>query len=69
MTIERLEGEIIIKIPDSVDIDSLQRLLNYLSYTTATANSKTERQDEVDQLSREANKSWWEENKGRLLKQ
>lgn len=68
MTIERVNNEIIIRIPDIVDPDKLQRLINYLVYREATSKSEA-RQEDGDQLSSEINKNWWEKNKGRFLKE
>lgn len=68
MTIERTKNEIIIRIPDIVDPDKLQRLINYLVYQEATSKSGAE-QEAVDQLSSEINKGWWEKNKSRFLKE
>ena len=68
MTIERANNEIIIRIPDIVDPDKLQRLINYLIYQEATSKSEAIQED-VDQLSSEVNKNWWEKNKGRFLKE
>ena len=68
MTIQRREGEIIIKIPDNVDLKSLQRLVNYLTYNELTVGSNAE-QDKVDELSSQVNKNWWESNKDRFLNQ
>jgi predicted trehalose synthase len=66
MTIERADGEIIIKIPNVIDVEELQRLLNYLLYREAVASSEAT-QEQVDELARELNRNWWEENKDRLL--
>lgn len=68
MTIERANNEIIIRIPDIVDPDKLQRLINYLIYQEATSKSEAVQED-VDQLSSEINKGWWEKNKSRFLKE
>ncbi|MEM1321963.1 MAG: hypothetical protein AAGG75_17005, partial [Bacteroidota bacterium] len=65
---QRQGGEIIIRIPDNVDIQSLQRLIDYLKYNDVSSKSNAT-QDDVDQLSSQVNKNWWKENKGRLLNQ
>ncbi len=62
MTIERSDSAIIIRIPGNVDTDGLQRLINFLIYREATAESKATQED-VDKFAKEVNKSWWEENK------
>ena len=68
MTIQRLDNQIIITLPASSDLEGVQRLINYLLYKEATRDSKAT-QEEVDQLAREVNKLWWEENKHRFLPQ
>lgn len=68
MTIERVNNEIVIRIPDIVDPEMLQRLINYLLYQEATSKSQA-KQEDVDQLASEINKNWWEKNKGRFLKE
>ena len=67
MTIERTNNEIIIKIPNVIDVEELQRLLNYLLYKEAVAESEAT-QEQVDELAREVNRNWWEENKNRFLR-
>ena len=66
MTIERIDNQIIIKLPGTVALEGVQRLINYLLYKEATKDSKA-RQEDVDELAREANKQWWEMNKHRFL--
>ena len=67
MIIERNDKEILIRIPSTVDIDGIQRAINYIRYKELTAGSRVKQQD-VDQLADEINKNWWEKNKDRLLK-
>lgn len=66
MTIERTADAIIVKLPTNIDIEAIQRFLNYLRYKEIVANSKAT-QDDVDELARAVNKSWWEKNKERFL--
>jgi hypothetical protein len=66
MTIKRTDNQIIITLPASVDLEGVQRLINYLLYKEATKDSKANQED-IDELAREANKKWWEENKDRFL--
>ena len=49
MLIERTSKEVIIRLPASVDTMGLQRLVDYLTYKEATANSKAT-QEQVDRL-------------------
>lgn len=67
MTIEKTSKEYIIRIPSNVDIEGLQRLIDYLTYTEATANSVAQ-QKEVDALASEVKSGWWAKNRSRLIK-
>ncbi len=67
MLIERTNTEVIIRLPASVDTAELQRLVDYLTYKEATANSKAS-QEQVDTLAKEVKKGWWKENRSRLVK-
>ena len=49
MVIERTAAEFIIKIPTSVDLEGIQRLLDFLVYREATSQSLAT-QNEVDEL-------------------
>ena len=66
MTIQRKGDELIIKLPKNINLKGLQRLIDYVEYNQLTTNSVAEQED-VDSLSSEVNKSWWDKNKGRLL--
>jgi adenosine deaminase len=64
MTIQRTDTEILITLPASINIDGLQRLLDYLLYKEATKDSQA-KQEDVDVLAREVNKEWWANNNHR----
>jgi len=66
MTIERTNSEIIIKVPTYVNVEGVQRLLDFLMYREVTAKSKATQED-VDQLVAEVKKGRWARNKKRLL--
>ena len=67
MLIERTKKEVIIRLPASVDTTELQRLVDYLTYKEATANSKAT-QEQVDKLAKDVKKGWWKANRSRLIK-
>ncbi len=67
MLIERTSQEVIIRLPASVDTTGLQRLVDFLTYKEATANSKAT-QSQVNALARDIKKGWWKKNRKRLLK-
>jgi hypothetical protein len=67
MQIERTSDEIVIRIPSYVDTQGLQRLIDFLTYREATAKSKA-KQIDVDKLSDEVKKGWWDKNRSRFVK-
>ena len=67
MLIERTSNEVIIRLPSYVDIEGLQRLVDYLSYKEATSKSKA-KQSDVDKLAKEIKKGWWSKNRSRFIK-
>jgi hypothetical protein len=66
MTIQRTDTEILITLPASINIDGLQRLLDYLLYKEATKDSQA-KQEDVNKLAREVNKEWWANNNHRFI--
>jgi hypothetical protein len=66
MTIERTADGIIVKLPPNINIEELQRFLNYLRYKEITAGSKATQAD-ADELAKAVNKGWWEKNRNRFL--
>jgi hypothetical protein len=58
MLIERTDKEVIIRLPASVSIENLQRLIDYISYTEATSKSKA-KQSDIDKLAKEVKKGRW----------
>ncbi len=66
MTIERTSDAIILRLPLDVNIDEIQRFLNYLRFRELTAKSKAS-QNDADELAIEINKNWWKKNKNKFL--
>ena len=67
MQIQRTSKEVIIRLPASVDTIGLQRLVDYLIYKEATADSKAT-QEQVDKLAIDVKKGWWKKNRKRFIK-
>ncbi len=67
MLIERTNDEVIIRMPSSVSTDGLQRMIDFLCYREATANSKA-KQTDVDKLAKKIKKDWWKKNRNRFIK-
>ena len=66
MVIERNTSEIIIRVPSFVNIEGLQRMLDYLTYQEATAKSEASVED-VDNLVEEVKKGRWAARKKLLF--
>ncbi len=67
MIIEKRNKEIIIRIPDSVDAEEIQDFVDYVRYKELTSKARKIDQSIVDQLTKEININWWNENRTRLL--
>ena len=67
MSIERINNELLIRIPSSVDVGILQQFLDYIRVKTVTSQSNAS-DDDILALSDEINKNWWAENKHLFLK-
>jgi hypothetical protein len=67
MIIERTNKEILIRIPNTVDVEGAQRIIDYIRYQEVTSKSKASQED-VDNLAVEINKDWWDKNKDTFLK-
>jgi len=66
MIVERTSSEIIIKLPSTVNIEGVQRLLDFLVYRETTANSQAQQAD-VDNLVAEIKKGRWAKNRKKYL--
>ena len=58
MILERTKSEILVRLPAYVDLTELQNMLDYLRYKELTAKSVA-KQSDIDELSKEVNKSIW----------
>ena len=67
MIIERTNKEILIRIPNTVDLEGAQRIIDYIRYQEVTSKSKAKQKD-VDNLADDVNIGWWEKNKDVFLK-
>ncbi|MEA3444645.1 MAG: hypothetical protein U9R19_07955 [Bacteroidota bacterium] len=67
MIIERTHNETLIRVPNYVNIEGVQRIIDYIRYQEVTAKSQAIQKD-VDKLAEEVNQSWWEKNKDTFLK-
>lgn len=67
MEIQRTDKEILLRLPANIDTLGLQRMIDYLKYKEATADSNAD-QKGIDQLANESKVTWWKENKHRFIK-
>jgi hypothetical protein len=67
MIIERTDNEILIRIPNTLNTEKAQQIIDYIRYQIATAGSFA-KQEEVDEIAKEINSNWWEKNKDTFLK-
>lgn len=67
MQIERTNKEILIRLSSRVDLIGLQRILDYLKFREIASKSKAS-QKQIDEITIESKKSWWNKNKDRLIK-
>ncbi|MEQ8474013.1 MAG: hypothetical protein RIC35_22645 [Marinoscillum sp.] len=67
MDIQRTDSEILFRLPANIDTLGLQRMIDYLKYKEATAESRAD-QAEIDKLAKESKANWWKENKHRFVK-
>ena len=68
MLIERTKSEIVIRLSSKVNTYGLQRLMDYLNYQELTSTSQA-KQSDIDDLARDVNKNWWNNNKHRFIKE
>jgi hypothetical protein len=67
MIVERINNEVIIRLPVNINFEAMQRTIDLISLKEATARSMATQED-IDLLSKEINKGWWAENRNRFIK-
>ena len=67
MIVERIENEVIIRLPVSMNFEAMQRTIDLISLKEATIRSVA-MQEDIDFLAKEVNKGWWMKNRSRYLK-
>ena len=66
MTIVKENNEIVVRIPENINAQLLEGILDYLKAKSILSKSKATQQN-ADQLSNEIEKDWWKKNKKRLI--
>lgn len=67
MTIERGKNEMIIRIPDNLQFEFLQDIIDYITVKSIIAKSQAKEED-IEDLSEEIKSKWWEKNKKKFIK-
>lgn len=67
MRIERINNEIIIRLPGDMNIDELQDMTDWFQYMETTRKSKAKQAD-VDALVNQIKKGRWNKRKSMLIK-
>lgn len=67
MIIERVNNEIVIKLPGDINIDELQDMTDWFQYLEITRRSKAKQAD-VDSLVKQIKKGRWDKRKSALIK-
>lgn len=62
MLVERLDNEVLIRIPGNISDSRIQSIIDYLKYEELTANSKVTIED-IEVLTSEAKKGRWDKVK------
>ncbi|MDR2206179.1 MAG: hypothetical protein LBE36_08510 [Flavobacteriaceae bacterium] len=67
MIVERTDNEVIIRLPEFMDFEAIQRTIDLMSLKETIARSAATQED-VDLLAKEINKKWWAKNRSRYIK-
>lgn len=67
MIIERVNNEIIIRLPGDINIDELQDMTDWFQYMEITRKSKA-KQSDVDTLISQIKKGRWDKRRSSLIK-
>jgi len=67
MIVERVNNEVVIRLPSTVKFDEVQRIIDLMLYKEATASSIA-KQSDIDKIAKNAKKDWWAKNRNRFIK-
>ena len=66
MIIESKNDEIIIRISSNVNLEDIQKSLDYIRYKELLSKS-TATEADIEKLASEVNESWWKQNKSKYI--
>jgi hypothetical protein len=67
MVVERINDEVVVRIPSFVRFEEIQRIVDLLSYKESVAHSQAAQAD-MDRLAKIVHKGWWKKNRDRFIK-
>lgn len=67
LVIERTDNAFVLRFPLDTDLQSLQKVIDYLKIKEIVKNSEGTEED-ANNLADESKKEWWQRNKERFIK-
>lgn len=67
MKVERVNNEIIFRLPGDINIEELQEMSDWFEYIEVTRKSKA-KQEDVDKLVKKIKKGRWDKRKSTFIK-
>jgi hypothetical protein len=67
MIIERKEQDIIIKSSGSINMNAVQKVIDYINVLEIVSENKGT-EEQAAELAREVNKNWWDQNHDNYIK-
>ena len=67
MIVERINNEVVIRLPVYLNFEAMQRTIDLISLKEVTARSAATQED-IDVLAKEINRGWWAKNRNRFIK-
>lgn len=68
MTVERVNNEILIRLPASFEMKKVQAIIEYFRMLEIARKNRGS-EEEAAEIAQEVDKKWWTANKQRFLKQ
>jgi hypothetical protein len=67
MVVERINNEIVVRIPSHVaNMEDIQRFIDLIVYKEATSHSQANQED-IDKIVKDAKKGWWATNRKQYI--
>ena len=66
MIIEEKDDEIVIRISSNINLEDIQKSLDFIRYKEILSKSKGTQTD-ADALAKKVNHEWWSENKNKYI--